>query len=80
MKELTKEMREILFTNIPDLADTALIKSSHGVSYRPVILIDLIIDTFLVPAKVSVIDRSHLGYPVIIGRKHLRKFLIDVNK
>ncbi len=80
MKEMTKEEREVLFTDIPGLTDTRAVKSSHGYSYRPVILIDLVIDTFLIPAKVSVIDRSHLEYPVIVGRKHLRKFLIDVNK
>jgi len=80
INELSKEEREKLFTNIPDLADTIPVKSSHGYSYRPVILITLTIDSVTFPAKVSCIDRSHLTYPVIIGRKHLRKFLIDVNK
>ncbi len=80
LKELTKEERERLFVDVPDLTDTRTIKSSHGYSYRPVILIDVVIDTFPIPAKVSVINRSHLEYPVIVGRKHLRKFLIDVNK
>lgn len=80
MKELTKSEREKLFADIPDLADTAAVNSSHGTSYRPMIRIECIIDTFTVPAKVSVIDRSRMEYPVIIGRKSLRKFLIDVNK
>lgn len=80
MQELTKLEREILFSAIPDLADTVAVKSSHGISYRPMVRIECVIDTFTVPAKVSVIDRTHLEYPVIIGRKSLRKFLIDVNK
>lgn len=80
LNELSKEEREKLFTGIPDLADTIPVKSSHGYSYRPVVLITLSIDSVLIPAKVSCINRSHLTYPVIIGRKHLRKFLIDVNK
>ncbi len=80
LKELSKEEREKLFATIPDLADTFAVKSSHGYSYRPVILITLTIDSITIPAKVSCIDRSHLTYPVIVGRKHLRKFLIDVNK
>ena len=44
------------------------------------IRIDLVMDTFAIPAKVSVIDRSRLDYKMIIGRKNLRKFLVDVNK
>jgi len=80
LTELSKEEREKLFTSIPDLADTIPIRSSHGTSYRPVILITLTIDSLSFPAKVSCIDRSKLNYPVIIGRKHLKKFLVDVNK
>lgn len=80
VNELSKEEREKLFKDIPDLADTFSVKSSHGHSYRPVILVTLTIDSVTMPAKVSCIDRGHLAYPVIIGRKHLRKFLIDINK
>lgn len=80
LKELTKDEREKLFADTVDLADTLPVKSSHGYSYRPVILISLVIDSISLPAKVSCINRSHLTYPVIIGRRHLRKFLIDINK
>jgi alpha-L-glutamate ligase-like protein len=80
MKELTQDERVALFSEIPDLADTIPIKSSHGSSYRPMIRIECVINTLTVPAKVSVIDRTHLEYRAIIGRKHLQKFLIDVNK
>ncbi|PIX90114.1 MAG: hypothetical protein COZ29_01700 [Candidatus Moranbacteria bacterium CG_4_10_14_3_um_filter_45_9] len=80
LKELSKKEREELFFTVPDLADTFLVRSSHGISYRPVILISITIDGLSFPAKVSCIDRSRLNYPVIIGRKHLKKFLIDVNK
>ncbi len=80
MKELSKEERQKLFSGIPDLADTVPVKSSHGTSYRPMVRIEFVMDTVTVPAKVSVIDRSGLEYPVIIGRKSLRKFLVDVNK
>jgi alpha-L-glutamate ligase-like protein len=79
-KELSKEAREKLFSDIPNLADTAQVHSSHGTSYRPMIRIELAIDSIIVPAKVSIIDRSRMEYPVIIGKKSLRKFLIDVNK
>ena len=80
LQELSKGEREKLFADIPDLASTVPVKSSHGTSYRPMVRIDLVIDGVTVPAKVSIIGRSHLEYPVIVGRKSLRKFLIDVNK
>lgn len=80
MNELTKPEREKLFSNIPGLTDTRRVRSSHGNSYRPVLLISLTIDKVSLPAKVSVIDRSGLKYKMIVGKKHLRKFLIDINK
>lgn len=80
MNDLTKEERGALFAEIPDLADTIPITSSHGTSYRPMVHIEIVIDTLALPAKVSVIDRSRLGYAAIIGKKNLQKFLIDVSK
>ena len=80
LNELSKSERETLFSGIPDLTDTIPVKSSHGTSYRPMFRIDLSIDQVIIPAKVSAIDRTGLEYPVIIGRKNLRKFLVDVSK
>lgn len=80
LTEYTEQERERLFSNIPDLADTSITKSSHGTSYRPMIRLELTLDSVVISAKVSIIDRSDLKYAVIIGRKSLTKFLIDVNK
>ncbi len=80
LTEYTEQEREQLFANVPDLADTSLTKSSHGTSYRPMIRLDLSLDSVVISTKVSVIDRSDLKYSVIIGRKNLTRFLIDVNK
>ncbi len=82
LKMLKKEDRETLFKSkdIPDLADTAIIHSSHGTTYRPMISVRMIIESVEVPAKVSIIDRSHLKYPVIVGQRNLGKFLIDTSK
>lgn len=80
LTEYTPQERDQIFANIPDLADTSITKSSHGTSYRPMIRLELTLDNVTIPAKVSIIDRSDLKYAVIIGRKNLTKFLIDVNK
>ncbi len=80
LEDFSREERNKMFSSIPDLTATLPVRSSHGTSYRPVILLSLVIDSLSFPAKVSCIDRSQLQYRVIVGRKHLRKFLIDVNK
>lgn len=79
-RDLDAKEKQRLLKEVPDLADTAIIHSSHGTSFRPMIRIEIVINNIIIPAKVSVIDRSHLQSSVIIGRKNLSKFLIDVNK
>ncbi|MFA6047376.1 MAG: sugar-transfer associated ATP-grasp domain-containing protein [Parcubacteria group bacterium] len=80
IRHLGKSEREEIFRAIPDLADTIIVNSSHGTSYRPMIRLSMILGGVEIFTKVSVIDRSILKKPVIIGRKNLGKFLIDVNK
>jgi alpha-L-glutamate ligase-like protein len=80
IKNMPKNDREKLFAGIPDLADTAIIHSSHGTTHRPMINVEISMDSFTILAKVSIIDRSNLKYPVILGWKNLRKFLIDSSK
>ena len=47
---------------------------------RPKIEISILMDTLEIPAYVTIVDRASLEYPVIVGRKSLRKFLVDVSK
>lgn len=77
---LSKEARWQLFKHIPHIISTIPVKSSHGTTYRISVRIEIGIDDFHIPAKATLIDRSHLQYPIIIGKRNLRKFLIDVNK
>jgi len=79
-RELDKNEKENLLKEIPNLADTAIIHSSHGTTYRPMIKITIVMDTLIIPARVSIIDRSKLKMPIIIGKRNLNRFLIDVNK
>lgn len=64
----------------PDLEDIAIIYAPNGVTIRPKIRLSFIMDSLEVSAKASVVDRSSLQYPVIVGRKNLGKFLIDTAK
>jgi len=63
-----------------DNFDTVVIKSSHGISYRLLIKMNIILSGVSVISKMSVTDRSHLEFPVIIGRRDLGRFLVDPSK
>ncbi|HPN96196.1 MAG TPA: sugar-transfer associated ATP-grasp domain-containing protein [Candidatus Moranbacteria bacterium] len=77
---LDSKEKQRLLKEIPDIVDTAIIRSSHGTSYRPMVKIAFIMNDVKITAKASIIDRSNLKFPIIIGKKNLGKFLIDVNK
>jgi hypothetical protein len=47
---------------------------------RPIIIMDVCIGSKLIKTHFTLNDRSHLTYPVLIGRKTLRgKFIVDVS-
>lgn len=64
----------------PDIVAVAKTYSSHGVSYRMEIPLKILLAGVEVSANASVIMRENLKYPVIIGRRDLKKFLIDPSK
>jgi len=54
-----------------------LAKSSHGVTYRLVIKMDIVLSGIKIHTPFSVIDRSELQFPVLVGRKSMKNFLVD---
>jgi alpha-L-glutamate ligase-like protein len=64
----------------PDLFDIDLIYSSNGVSIRPKVKMNFLMNEVLIAANVNITSRDELKYEAIIGKKNLGKFLIDVNK
>lgn len=64
----------------PDIVAVVKIFSSHGVSYRIEVPVKLTISGIDVNTRVSVIRREELEYPAIIGRRDLKKFLVDPTK
>jgi alpha-L-glutamate ligase-like protein len=80
LKNLDKEKRWEIYKNIPDIASTIPVKSSNGYTYRPMINVEFIMDSIIVSTKITVIDRSHMQYSMIIGKVNLKKFLIDISK
>jgi len=77
---IKKDFLEKHKEKIPFLEDVAVIFSSSGSSLRPVVKIEFKLDNEIVSSSANITDRKNLKYPVIVGKKDLRKFLIDVNK
>ncbi|MFA5777363.1 MAG: sugar-transfer associated ATP-grasp domain-containing protein [Parcubacteria group bacterium] len=64
----------------PDLVGISTVYSSSGSSVRPKAKISFILDGVTIIANANITDRKELDKEVIIGKKNLGKFLIDVNK
>ena len=57
------------------------VKSSNGISVRPLIRVKFLLKGMGISAEFTVADRKHMSYPILIGRNALRKgFLIDPGK
>lgn len=60
---------------------TATIKSSHGVSERTMVHLNIVLGGQEVEGEFSVFDRSHMTYPILIGQNILEQnFIIDPKK
>lgn len=79
-KVIEDELRKKYLGAHPDLADISIVYSSHGASVRPKIKVDVVIDQVALNTLVNITEREELNKRMIIGRKNLGKFLIDVNK
>jgi alpha-L-glutamate ligase-like protein len=79
-KEILDEKIKDKLEKWGDDFDTVVIKSSHGVSYRLLIKMNIELSGIKLISKMSVTDRSNLEFPVIIGRKSLGRFLVDPSK
>ena len=66
--------------SIPQLEDVSVIFSASGSSIRPMVKISFVLDAINIETTVNIADRKTLAYPMLIGKRNLSKFLINVNK
>jgi len=64
----------------PDILGVAKTFSSHGATYRIEIPLTLAIRNRSLLSKITISNRKALTYPLLIGRRDLKNFLIDINK
>ena len=75
-RERFKIAKEIVSRN-SDVLAMVPIRSSHGLSYRPIIRVGLSLGGKKIFARATIIERKNLRYSIIVGKKDLAGFLID---
>jgi alpha-L-glutamate ligase-like protein len=76
--EIKKDFMEKYKNTIPDIEDIAVIISSSGSSIRPTVKINFVLDKLNLTSMVNIVDRGNLKYSMLIGRRDLKKFLIEI--
>lgn len=77
---IKKDIKEKFVNLIPELEDCAVIFSASGSSIRPVVKINCILDGENFISNVNISSRKDLQNPMIIGKRDLKRFLVDVSK
>lgn len=75
-RKLEKRLRKKL-TKFKDIKDVQAVHSASGSTVRVLIPLTIKIKNKKLKIQAAVIDRSHMKYPMIIGRRNLKGFLID---
>lgn len=77
-KGVLEDLRKKYLDGHEDLEDIDIIYSSSGTTIRPKVRIDFVMNGENILSKSNIVERTGLKYPMIIGRKDMHKFLIEV--
>jgi len=77
-KKIKKDFFEKYKDSFPFLKDVAVIFSASGSSIRPVVELPFKMSGENVISRINITDRSSLQYPMLVGRRDLKKFLIQI--
>ncbi len=78
-KKIKEDFMKKFGEQVPNLENIAVVFSSSGKSIRPVVKCLFSMDDEVVISKMNITDRSKLKYQMIVGRKDLKKFLIEIS-
>tara|TARA_Y100000310_G_scaffold151598_2_gene151189 strand:+ start:4902 stop:6281 length:1380 start_codon:yes stop_codon:yes gene_type:complete len=65
---------------VDKMVDEKKVKSALGIEKRPIIHLEFILDEKRVNTEAFIADRAKLKYDIIIGRRDLKRFLVDPSK
>lgn len=63
-----------------DILDVIAVRSSHGLTLRPVVPAVFFLADDKIVSRVNIVDREKLSYPMIVGKRDLKHYLIDAGK
>jgi alpha-L-glutamate ligase-like protein len=66
--------------NFDEIKAFTIVRASNGVTIRPIIEAEITLGDITKTYVLTVSDRTALIYPIILGRKDLKEFLIDPSK
>ena len=78
VKKIEEGLRTKYLAGHDDLEDIVVIYSSSGVTIRPKVKIKFTMDQEEVVSMANIVERMELRYLMIIGKRDLKKFLIEV--
>lgn len=78
-REVMEDLRKKYLKGHKDLVDIDVVYSSSGTTVRPKVKISFFMDKRKVFSKANIIKRENLKYSIIIGRRDLKRFLVEVN-
>lgn len=77
-KEIMEKLKKEYLSGHEDLVDIDVVYSSSGITIRPKVNISFVMDNEIVNTRVNITKRADLKYSVIVGRRDLKKFLIEI--
>jgi alpha-L-glutamate ligase-like protein len=77
-KNILEDLRKKYLDGHEDLEDIDIIYSSSGTTIRPKIRIEFVMNGENILSKANIVERTGLKYPMIVGRKDMKRFLIEV--
>jgi alpha-L-glutamate ligase-like protein len=77
-KSILEDLRKKYLDGHEDMADIDIVYSAGGTTIRPKIQVKFVMDNQEILSKANIVERTGLKYPMIIGRKDLKRFLIEV--
>lgn len=79
-KEIIDDFMKKHGNKIPNLESVAVVFSSSGRSMRPIVKCYFEMDGERISSKINITDRSKLQYAMIVGRRDMKKFLVEVDR
>jgi len=75
-----RKTRNILQKENKEITDVTWVRSAHGLTLRPCVRITFVLSGVKVISKANITNRKLLRYKMIVGRRDLKKFLVDTTK